>query len=150
MCWPCGLILEARWIGDTQFASQVFYKGSIIPPPFLPPAQLPTGASISSPCRRNLGRSSRLPALRACHRELFWWSQVNHTTTSGCSSLLQETHNQLGCLTGQEERKEEEKSGRSGLQTEGEGGRRTFGTFRMKAALCMLSFSSSSANVWSK
>lgn len=58
-----------------------------------------------------------------------------------------ETCDQLGCITGQEERKEEEEYGRDGLQNAGGGEGRMFGTFRMKAALCTLSFSSPSVNV---
>lgn len=64
--------------------------------------------------------------------------------------LPQETGDQLGFLTGQEERKKEEEDGRDGLQITGGEEGRTFGTFRTKAALCVLSFSSPSTNVWSK
>lgn len=62
--------------------------------------------------------------------------------------LPQETRDQLGCLTGQEE--EEEEGGRDVLQTAGGGEGRTFGTFRTRAAFCRLSSSSTSANVWPK
>lgn len=61
--------------------------------------------------------------------------------------LPQETCDQLGYITGQEERKEKEEYGRDRLQNAGGGEERMFGTFRRKAALCMLSFSSPSVNV---